>query len=72
MNEIRDWDLWPWMVADGVGGLNALRMERAIGRMQVAIGSALLPAMRAANRAFQRFAVANRDLLKALSVETKP
>lgn len=42
----RDWDLWPWILADGAGALPAYRLERGIGGVQSEIGLALYPVFR--------------------------
>lgn len=46
---IRDWDLWPWLVAAGAPDAMALPvfgMTRNLERFQQSIGAALYPIMR--------------------------
>lgn len=56
----RDWDLWPWIVADGAGALTDLRFRQAIGTLQVAMGLDLVPVMKRVAAAAKAFGIAYR------------
>jgi hypothetical protein len=68
-----DWDLWPWMVAEGADesglALATLRMEQSVHRAMTAIGGALVPVMRKLGATFADMVDAARALQRSLQRE---
>lgn len=54
---IADWNLWPWIVAEGAGEVSiaTMRIERAFQHIQSEIGMSLYPVMREFARTARRF-----------------